>query len=129
MSETRTIASPEPNPETQKFWDAAKEGRLLIMKCKDTGKPYYYPRARSPFTGSDNVEWVEAAGTGEIYTFSVMKRSKIPYCIAYVRLDEGVTMMTNIVDTDLDQVAIGQKVKVVFKDTEKGQPVPMFTPA
>jgi uncharacterized protein len=129
MSEIRTIASPEPNPETQKFWDAAKEGKLLIMKCKDTGKPYYYPRARSPFTGSDNVEWVEAAGTGEIYTFSVMKRSKVPYCIAYVRLDEGVTMMTNIIDTDLDQVAIGQKVKVVFKDTENGQPVPMFTPA
>ena len=129
MAETRTIASPEPNPETQKFWDAAKEGKLLIMKCKDTDKPYFYPRARSPFTGSDNVEWVEAKGTGEIYTFSVMKRSKIPYCIAYVRLDEGVTMMTNIVDTDLDKVAIGQKVKVVFKETENGQPVAMFTPA
>ncbi len=129
MAETRTIASPEPNPETQKYWDAAKEGKLLIMKCKDTGKPYFYPRARSPFTGSSNVEWVEAAGTGEIYTFSVMKRSKIPYCIAYVRLDEGVTMMTNIVDTDLDKVAIGQKVKVVFKETENGQPVPMFTAA
>jgi uncharacterized OB-fold protein len=129
MSEIRTIASPEPNPETQKFWDAAKEGKLLIMTCKDTRKPYFYPRARSPFTGSDNVEWVEAAGTGEIYTFSVMKRSKIPYCIAYVRLDEGVTMMTNIVDTDLDKVAIGQKVKVVFKETESGQPVPMFTPS
>jgi uncharacterized OB-fold protein len=129
MAETRTIASPEPNPETQKYWDAAKEGKLLIMKCKDTGKPYFYPRARSPFTASSNVEWVEAAGTGEIYTFSVMKRSKIPYCIAYVRLDEGVTMMTNIVDTDLDKVAIGQKVKVVFKETENGQPVPMFTAA
>ena len=129
MTETRTIASPEPNPETQNFCDAAKEGKLLIMKCKDTGNPYFYPRARSPFTGSDNVEWVEAAGTGEIYTFSVMKRAKIPYCIAYVRLDEGVTMMTNIVDTDLDKVAIGQKVKVVFKPTENGLPVPMFTPA
>ena len=129
MSEQRTIASPQPNPETQKFWDAAKDGKLLIMRCKDTGKPYYYPRARSPFTGSDNVEWVEAAGTAEIYTFSVIKRSNIPYCIAYVRLDEGVTMMTNIVDTDLDKVSIGQKVKIVFKPTEDGQPVPMFTPA
>ena len=52
MSEERTIASPQPNPETQKFWDAAKDGKLLIMRCKDTGKPSYYPRARSPFTGS-----------------------------------------------------------------------------
>ena len=129
MSETRTIASPQPNTETQKFWDAAAEGKLLIMKCNDTGKPYFYPRARSPFTCSDNVEWVEAAGTGEVYTFSVFKRTKTPYCIAYVRLDEGVTMMSNIVDTDLDAVHIGQKVKVVFKETADGPPVPMFTPA
>ncbi len=128
MAEQRTIASPQPNPETQKFWEAAADGKLLIMRCKDTGQPYYYPRARSPFTASDNVEWIEAAGTGEIYTFSVMKRAKIPYAIAYVRLDEGVTMMTNIVDTDLDALKIGQRVKVVFKATEDGPPVPMFTP-
>ena len=129
MSEVRTIAAPEPNTETQTFWDAAENGKLMIMKCKDTGKFYFYPRARSPYTLSDNVEWVEAKGTGEIYTFSVMKRAKIEYAIAYVKLDEGVTMMTNIVDTDLDALSIGQKVKVVFKPTDGGPPVPMFTPA
>ena len=90
---------------------------------------FCYPRARSPFTLSDNVEWVEAKGTGKIYSFSVMKRAKIPFAIAYVTLDEGVTMMTNIVDTDLDALAIGQNVKVVFKPTDDGPPVPMFTPA
>ena len=75
-----------------------------------------------------STEWTEAKGTGEIYSFSVMKRAKISYAIAYVTLDEGVTMMTNIVDTDLDAIKIGQKVKVVFKPTEDGPPVPMFTP-
>ena len=129
MSEARTIAAPEPNTETQTFWDAAENGKLMIMKCKDTGKFYFYPRARSPYTLSDNVEWIEAKGTGEIYTFSVMKRAKIEYAIAYVKLDEGVTMMTNIVDTDFDALSIGQKVKVVFKPTDGGPPVPMFTPA
>ena len=129
MSEARTIAAPEPNTETQTFWDAAENGKLMIMKCKDTGKFYFYPRARSPYTLSDNVEWVEAKGTGEIYTFSVMKRAKIEYAIAYVKLDEGVTMMSNIADTDFDALSIGQKVKVVFKPTDGGPPVPMFTPA
>ena len=129
MSEQRTIAAPQPNTETQAYWDAASEGKLLIQKCKDTGKLFCYPRARSPFTLSDNVEWVEAKGTGTIYSFSVMKRAKIPFAIAYVTLDEGVTMMTNIVDTDLDALAIGQNVKVVFKPTDGGPPVPMFTPA
>jgi uncharacterized OB-fold protein len=52
-----------------------------------------------------------------------------PYCIAYVTLDEGVTMMTQIVDCDLETLKIGQKVKLVFKPTEgDGPPVPMFAP-
>ncbi len=129
MSEQRTIAAPQPNTETQVYWDAAENGKLMIQKCKDTGKFFCYPRARSPFTLSDNVEWVEAKGTGEIYSFSVMKRAKIEFTIAYVKLDEGITMMTNIVDTDYDALKIGQKVKVVFKPTDGGPPVPMFTPA
>ena len=54
---------------------------------------------------------------------------KISYAIAYVTLAEGPKMMTNIVDTDLDAIEIGQAVKVVFKETEDGPPVPMFTPA
>jgi len=58
-----------------------------------------------------------------------MRRVPAPYAIAYVTLEEGVTMMTNIVDCDLDAIRIGQRVKVVFKPTESGPPVPMFTPA
>lgn len=128
MAEERTIASPQPNVETQAFWDAAGEGKLLVKTCKSCGKDHYYPRAICPRCFSDQTEWKEAKGTGEIYSFSVMKRSKIPYALAYVTLDEGVTMMTNIVDTDLDAISVGQKVKVVFKPTEDGPPVPCFTP-
>ena len=58
-----------------------------------------------------------------------MRRAQTPYAIAYVALTEGVTMLTNIVDCDLDALRIGQQVKVVFKPTEGGPPVPMFTRA
>ena len=129
MSETRTIPSPQPNPETEAFWAAAGEGRLMIGTCTSCGKAHWYPRSICPHCFSDQTELKEAAGTGEIYTISVMKRSKIPYAIAYVTLAEGPKMMTNLVDTDLDAIEIGQKVKVVFKETEDGPPVPMFTPA
>jgi hypothetical protein len=64
-----------------------------------------------------------------IYTYSVMRRgAPVPYAIAYVTLAEGPTMMTNIVDCDLEAVKIGQKVKVVFKPSEGGPPVPCFAP-
>ena len=68
-------------------------------------------------------------GTGTVYTYSIMHAGKPPYVIAYVTLDEGLSMMTNIVDCDPASVKIGQKVKVVFKPTENGGKLPCFTPA
>lgn len=125
----RKIPAPEANPETRPFWAAAAEGRLLIGKCASCGKPHYYPRAICPLCGSDATGMVQASGRGVIYSYSVMRRVPAPYALAYVTLDEGVTMMTNIVDCDLDAIRIGQRVKVVFKPSEGGPPVPMFTPA
>ncbi len=122
----RTPVMPNEDPDNKPFFDAAREGKLLIGKCLDTGKTFFPPRHVSPFTLSNNVEFVQSAGLGEIYSWSV-QRGKEPYCLAYVTLAEGPTMMTNIIQTDLDQISIGQKVKLVFKATE-GAPVPMFTP-
>ena len=124
----RKISAPAVNLETQHFWDAAAEGKLLIKKCSACGEPHFYPRTHCPFCFSDKTEWVEASGRGTIYTYSVMRRAPIPYAIAYVTLAEGPTMMTNIVDCDLDAIRIGQAVRLVFKPSEGGAPVPMFTP-
>jgi uncharacterized OB-fold protein len=124
----RKIPAPEANPETKPFWDAAVEGRLLIKKCVTCGQVHFYPRAICPFCGSDKTEWVTASGRGTVYSYSVMRRVPIPYALAYVTLEEGVTMMTNIVDGDLDAIRIGQRVTVAFKPSEGGPPVPMFRP-
>jgi uncharacterized OB-fold protein len=124
----RELAAPESNPETQAFWDAAKEGKLLIKHCRACGELHYYPRALCPFCFSDQTEWREAKGHGTIYSYSVMRRAPVPYAIAYVTLAEGPTMMTGLVDCDFDRLKIGQSVKLVFKPTQGGPPVPMFTP-
>jgi uncharacterized OB-fold protein len=125
----RKITAPQPNPETQAFWDAAGEGKLLIKKCNACGQVHFYPRPNCPFCFSDNTAWQQASGQGTIYTYSVMRRAPVPYVIGYVTLAEGPTMMTNIVDCDLDGIKIGQKVKVVFKPSDGGPPVPCFAPA
>ena len=65
------------------------------------------------------MEWVPAAGTGTVYSFSIM-RAKTPYAIAYVELDEGPRMMTNIVGCAFDAVRIGMKVRLTFVETEGG---------
>ncbi|HEV8615346.1 MAG TPA: Zn-ribbon domain-containing OB-fold protein [Methylomirabilota bacterium] len=125
----RVVPAPPTNPETKAFWEAAGQGKLLIKKCRACGEVHYYPRALCPLCFSADTEWQATSGAGTIYSYSVMRRVDVPYAIAYVTLEEGVSMMTNIVDCDLDTIRIGQRVKVVFKPTDGGPPVPMFTPA
>jgi uncharacterized OB-fold protein len=129
MADERKILAPAPFPETLPYWQAAAEGRLLLKLCTACGAYHFYPRSLCPFCFSDQTEWRDAAGDGTIYSFSVMRRSDPPYAIAYVTLAEGPTMMTNLVDCDLDTIRIGQKVRVVFKAAGNGQAVPMFTRA
>ncbi len=125
----RSIPAPAVDPTTKPFWDAARQGRLLIGLCRDTGRHFWYPRATSPFTLSGNVELVEAKGTGTLYSFTVMRVAQ-PYVAAYVELDEGPRIFTNIVDCAFEELRIGMRVRVAFKATEgDGAPVPMFAPA
>ena len=126
----RKIMDPALNPGDQPYFDAAAQGKLMLKKCNDCGEFHHYPRALCPFCFSEKVEWVQAKGTGEIYTYSVTRRGgPVPYCIAYVKLDEGVSMMTNIVNCDLDTLKCGTKVKVCFVKSENGTSVPVFEPA
>jgi uncharacterized OB-fold protein len=126
----RKIPAPAVNPENKAYFDAAAQGKLLVKHCTACGEFHHYPRALCPHCFSDKTEWRDAKGAGTVYTCSVLRRGvPEPYCIAYVTLEEGVSMLTNIVDCDLDTVKIGMKVKVTFKPTDGGPPVPMFTPA
>ncbi len=125
----RKIPAPSVNAENKPYFDAASQGKLLIKKCGACGEFHHYPRSICPHCFSDKTEWRDAKGTGTVYTCSVLRRGvPEPYCIAYVTLEEGGQMLTNIVDCDLDAVKIGMQVKVVFKPTDGGPPVPMFTP-
>ena len=111
------------NPENQAFFDAARQGRFMLGRCKSCKELHYYPRAICPFCAGP-TELVAAKGRGKVYSYSVMRRVEKPYAIAYVTLDEGVTVLTNLVDCALDSIRIDQPVRAVFKDG-----IPMFTPA
>ena len=121
------VGTPDTNPETKPFFDGAAAGKLVLPRCVATRKFIWYPRGISPWTLGP-VEWVEISGNGKIYTYSVMRRADPQYCIAYVELNEGPKMMTNIVDCDFNTVRIGQTVKLKFIATEQGVPMPFFTP-
>ena len=135
----RVLPAPAPpvQPEVKQFWDATAEGRLLLPRCTDCQGVIWYPRPYCPQCGSLKVEWIQASGRGTIYSFTVNRRGQADmpeyrnagtYVLAYVELEEGPRVMTNIVDCDPDSVAIGQAVEVVFHDTGQGNALPRFRP-
>ena len=124
----RKFPAPTVYPDNTAFWEATNAGKLLIKHCTACNKPHWYPRPQCPFCMSSETVWKESAGSGTIYTYSVTRRGvPVPYAIAYVRLDDGITMLTNIVDCDLDAIRIGARVKVVFRESDGGPKVPAFT--
>lgn len=127
LYQDRPLAAPIIDPATEQFWRAAAQGHLWIKHCNACGKSHWYPRPLCPYCLAD-TQWKKAAGFGTIYSVSVTRPGPAPYAIAYVRLDDGVTMMTNIVDCDLDTLRIGDRVRVCFKPADGEHAIPMFTP-
>lgn len=128
--------APAVTPETEEFWAATAEGRLLLRRCDDCSTFIWYPRAHCPACGGQRTSWVEASGKGTVYTFTAVHRSAVegyrdalPYVIAYVELDEGPRVLTNIVGCDPAAVEVGMAVTVVFHDTGEGNALFRFRPA
>lgn len=129
LEDRKDVVAPVPNAETARFWSACNERRLMVKRCSACGKAHYYPRALCPHCFSVETEWEEVSGRGSIYAFSVMRRTETPFALALVTLDEGPTIMTNIIGCDADDIAIGRRVTVTFRPAVNGQLVAMFTPA
>jgi len=129
------VPTPVVTSETKPFWDATAEGRLVLPHCNACGFVIWYPRSFCPECASTDVSWHDASGMGTIYSFSITRkgqgayRDAGAYVLAYVELDEGPRVMTNIVDCDPESLAVGQRVRVCFADTGQGSALYRFTPA
>ncbi len=127
--------APAVNPETREFWAATAEGGLLLKRCLDCGGVIWYPRAICPECYSLHTEWFEVSGRGRVYSYTVNYRPEGAYqdcasiVLAYVELDEGPRIMTNIVAADGADLVVGLPVEVEFHDTGEGSALPRFRPA
>src|SRR5256885_5682481 len=87
---------PVASPETAPFWEACNRDKFLIQRCDDCGKTQYHYRALCCHCWSSNVRDVVAAGTGTVWTFSVVEKNRSPviafpppYVVGLIELDEG----------------------------------------
>ena len=77
--------------------------------------------------------WVKVAGPGEVWSWRVDHQAfnpafadDVPYNVARIRMDEGHTMISNIVESDSSDIRIGQRVEVVFDDVNDDISIPRF---
>jgi uncharacterized OB-fold protein len=136
--ETKAYRKPLPHidEEMRPWWEALQRHELYVQKCRDCGDLRFHPRARGPSCLSSRTEWVRAKGTGKVYTFTVTYqnqasgfRESLPYVMAWVELDEGLKLLTNVVDCPPEQVKIGLPVEAVFDDATPAVTLLKFRPA
>lgn len=136
MSDPRPEHRPRPapvvDPESAPYWSATLEGRLVLQRCSLCGRHQHYPRAHC-LSCRGPLEWVDAAGTGTIYSFTVIRqnpsrafRHLIPFVVALVDLDEGPRVMTNVVGCPPERVEVGARVRVAFEPVSDEAALPVF---
>jgi uncharacterized OB-fold protein len=127
---------PEPDEGSQRFFDGAKEGDLMLRQCGDCGA-WLHPQAAicSECLG-EKIDWAQASGQGTVFSFGVMHRvyhpgfiHDVPYNLAIIELDEGPRINTNLVNVDSSEIKVGMHVRAVFEEQPGGVVLPKFEPA
>ena len=125
---------PKINKVDEPYWKGAAAGKLLLQKCKACGKLQFFPRVVCVDCFSGDIDWIEAKGTGRVHTFSWVGvprnpafKDDVPICYINVILDEGVIMESRLVGKGIENVKLGDKVKVAFQEThDPGIKLPVF---
>jgi len=117
---------------SKRYWDAARDGALLIQRCRTCGRYQFYPRGHCVHCFAPDPEWTAASGRGRLHTFSVVHRTPnaefaadCPYVLAIVELDEGPRMTARITG-EADGMACDQRVHAVFSPAGGAGVLPEF---
>jgi uncharacterized OB-fold protein/acyl dehydratase len=136
LAGTQSALRPRPaiSQDTAFFWEGAKRGELLIQRCSTCGTLRHPPGPMCPVCNS--LEWttIAATGRGEVYSFVVYHYPEVPpfeapYVVVLVQLEEGVRLVSNLIEIDPSDVRIGQAVEVRFVAVDEELTLPMFVPA
>lgn len=127
---------PVPDEASQPFFTGAREQRLLIQRCSTCGTVMWPVKARCINCLGREVNWVQASGKGELYSFVLMHQvyhpgfaSEVPYNLAEVDLAEGLRIITNIVGCSHEELRIGMPLEVTFEVITDEITLPRFKPA
>jgi hypothetical protein len=125
---------PDPaNADDAAFWGALAAGELRIQRCVACGTFRHPPRPVCAHCGDRGSEWTAVAGTGEVWSYTVIHpptlpafADRVPYGAVVVRLDEGVFLVSNLVDCPVDELSVGDRVELVITAVDDDLLPPLF---
>jgi uncharacterized protein len=125
---------PRLNDLNRPFWEACKKKKLIIQCCVKCGHFRYPISEFCPKCLSSEYKWIPVSGNGEVYSFTIFHRAyhpafrdKVPYNVAWIKLEEGFFMISNVIGVDSQSdIQVGMKVTVDFEDIEDGISLPVF---
>lgn len=125
--------APEADDLTRPFWEACGRRQLTVQECARCQHRFFTPSAACPACLSLDWTWQPSPGTGTLYSFTEVLRPpsadfEVPYILAVVDLDDGWTMLSNVVGATADELVCGQPLRVEFVEAEGGVLLPCFTP-
>lgn len=136
MSEpARQVPPPLPALEgfTKAFYEFCRAGELRFQRCTACGTWRHVPRERCGACGDAGFEWARSSGRGIVYTWTTIARAlhpafagETPYAAVVVEMEEGVRLLSRVVDVPLDALAIGLPVEVVFEAVTPEVTLPRF---
>ena len=113
------------------FWEGVQENKLVFEKCKSCGVWIHPPRPMCPKCHSIEKEWAPSTGKGTVYSFVTYRESphpafKAPYSVVLVEMEEGVRLVSNMVDIEPEEISIGMPVELVFDKIDDDITLPKF---
>ncbi len=128
---------PSPDSESAPFWQGCREGKLLIQRCGGCGQHRFPPTDFCPSCRSQDSAWVESSGRGRVFSWIVVRHpvpkdvyaDEVPYVVAIVVLEEGVRLVSNLVEIAPEAVTADMPVEVRFKAAADEIVLPVFAPA
>ena len=129
---------PSASAETVEWWSAAAEHHLVVQTCDQCGRTRHPPGPVCPSCSSMAAHWAELPGTGSVYTYTIVRQAfipslgdRLPYIVIAVDLDEagGVRMVSNLVEAEPSQAAVGMRVEVVWEDMGPDLALARFRPS
>lgn len=105
-----------------RYWrEIPQRYRYEAATCDACGKIHFPPRVVCSGCRGTAFSKTTLAQQGVIETFTIIRvpptgfGAESPYAVGIVKLDDGVKVMAQVVDVDLDELQIGQRVSIEFR--------------